>query len=199
MNTTDFDAFDSPNFPPLAVFSGQRRLSGAVNWNLVLKPVLTRGTGKELILCTNNNTATENVNVLYIYPGITENAMNFVPSALILRSFGAGNVPDIVLQTLKTWKNSVLVVNISQCEGGSVSSTYAIGTELEGIGVVNGGDMTFEAAYTKLYIACILKAEISDRKKYFEEISKGEKTTPSLRVQVLDLVHMYRLAAKSKA
>ncbi|XP_061169457.1 L-asparaginase 1-like [Saccostrea echinata] len=147
-NTTSFDAFESPNFPPLAVFSGNKRLCGAVQKRLLLEA----GIGKELTLCTENNAATADVDVdvLHIFPGITKNVMEHIPSALILRSFGVGNVPLIVCQTLDSelWRGNTLVVNVSQCEEGGVIPECDVRTELENIGVVPGGDITFEAAFT---------------------------------------------------
>ena len=48
---------------------------------------------------------------------------------VVLESFGAGNVPDDIVQTLKAAiKRQVLIVNVTQCLEGSVDdSIYAAG------------------------------------------------------------------------
>ena len=44
----------------------------------------------------------------------------------------------------------MIVVNISQCQSGSVSAAYEAGAVLEEAGVIGGADMTPEAALAKL-------------------------------------------------
>lgn len=74
---------------------------------------------------------------------------------LILETFGAGNAPSghdnkmtKVIQS--AIERGVVIINVTQCLTGSVSPLYAPGMVLGRAGVVAGGDMTTEAALTKL-------------------------------------------------
>ena len=84
-----------------------------------------------------------------------------MPSGLVIETFGSGNIPDDpeMVNDLKTLiEKGIPVLNLSQCPGGIVAQgKYAASLPLQEIGVVDGGDMTFEAGLTKeggLLIAC---------------------------------------------
>lgn len=47
-------------------------------------------------------------------------------------------------------ERGVIIVNVSQCRKGLVSTNYECGGMLESIGVVFAGDMTVECALAKL-------------------------------------------------
>ncbi len=75
---------------------------------------------------------------------------------LIIRTYGTGNAPDYPttfideLERLIT-KRNVVVLNITQCAEGNVElRLFETNARLFDIGVINGGDMTREAAYCKL-------------------------------------------------
>ena len=72
---------------------------------------------------------------------------------MVLQSYGAGNAPELpeILAAFKAASDAgVLIVNITQCHGGYVEAAYHAGVVLLEAGVVAGGDMTPEAALTKL-------------------------------------------------
>ena len=74
---------------------------------------------------------------------------------LVLETFGAGNAPsghDNAMTRVITdaVQRGIVIVNVTQCLTGSVSPVYAPGMVLGRAGVVAGGDMTTEAALTKL-------------------------------------------------
>lgn len=70
----------------------------------------------------------------------------------VLRCFGSGNAPDDVLAAIgRACAAGRIVVAVSQCPEGAVEmGRYAAGAGLERAGVISGGDMTTEAALTKL-------------------------------------------------
>ncbi|MBK8845687.1 MAG: asparaginase [Bacteroidetes bacterium] len=77
-----------------------------------------------------------------------------LPKAILLETFGAGNAPtdkrfeEFVSDAIA--KNMV-VVNVSQCIGGAVEpGKYAGSYRLHQLGVINGHDLTTEAALAKL-------------------------------------------------
>lgn len=60
----------------------------------------------------------------------------------------------------------IVIVNITQCQQGAVSTTYATGKELEVIGVVQGHDMTSEAAFAKLcYVLKLPSLSIEEKRE----------------------------------
>ena len=73
---------------------------------------------------------------------------------LVLSSYGAGNVPvnSGLLEALRAAvAQGKVIVNLSQCVYGGVQmGSYAGGAQLAEAGVLSGGDMTPEAAITKL-------------------------------------------------
>ena len=73
---------------------------------------------------------------------------------LVLSTYGSGNAPtDATLKNLLSQANDrgVALVNVSQCSHGAVHpERYATAHLLRDCGVIPGGDMTTEAALTKL-------------------------------------------------
>ena len=75
---------------------------------------------------------------------------------IVIETFGSGNAPTYpwFLEALsKAILSGIVVVNISQCSGGTVQQgRYETSKELSRIGVIGGADMTTEAAITKLML-----------------------------------------------
>jgi L-asparaginase len=96
-----------------------------------------------------------------LFPGITMatvNAVTNIPDlkAIVLETFGSGNAPTspAFLKSLgDAIKKGVIILNISQCPGGMVvQGKYETSKDLQEIGVLSGGDLTTEAAVTKLMV-----------------------------------------------
>jgi L-asparaginase len=72
----------------------------------------------------------------------------------VLETFGAGNTTteQWFIDALKaTIKRGVPVVNVTQCISGSVHmGNYETSVALKKMGVINGGDITSEAAIAKM-------------------------------------------------
>ncbi len=145
-----FNAFHSENYPHLAMAGVQ------IDYN---RPFIAR---QDTALPFSIQTALDDrVAILKVFPGITQavvEAILQIPDlrGVVLETFGAGNVPTDAwfaraLQTVIG--RGMVVVNISQCEGGRVTQgQYQTSTRLKQIGVTSGADMTTEAAITKLMI-----------------------------------------------
>lgn len=117
-------------------------------------------------------------------PGVTADdmlaAVGGSPDGLILECYGSGNAPMArpgMREALRTICATMPVVAITQCATGSVDGTrYAVGAELATTGVIDGGDMTIEAALAKL--AFCLDAGL-EREQLRTEMSRnfvGERT-----------------------
>ncbi|KAI5867181.1 asparaginase-domain-containing protein [Durotheca rogersii] len=170
VSASAFDAFASPNCPPLARVTS---LGLDVNWALVRRP--TR------IACfrVTPYLDTARVACLRIFPGIRPEMVDAVlrlPGlrGLVLETFGMGNAPEVgsgdgdggdgegsLARAIRdaVAHRGVVVVNVSQCTSGVVSPLYAPGFALGRAGVVFGHDLTSEAALTKLSYLLALAAE----------------------------------------
>lgn len=153
-----FEAFDSPNLPPLA------EVGITIHYN----------EGALLPPCTGILRMQEfdeiPVGVLKVFPGIQfelfEPIMTDRLKGVVLETFGSGNIPSYdnallpVIQ--KAYRNGTVLTVCSQCMQGTVSlGAYATSKALQDIGAVNGKDMTTEAAVAKLYylFSCGLSTE----------------------------------------
>ncbi|WP_027999136.1 type I asparaginase [Sinorhizobium arboris] len=149
--TDRFDAFDSPNYPPIA----EAGIKIALHRELLLA-----AEAKAFFLP--EHFEPEAVAVLTIHPGLSSPVVEVALSSshlrgVVLRSYGVGNVPEADARLLAALGGAVArgvtVINTTQCVFGAVAQdTYATGTALARIGVVSGGDMTLEAAFAKLHV-----------------------------------------------
>jgi L-asparaginase len=145
-NSEKFEAFQSPNYHILA----------EAGVNLSFYSNYINDHPKEELQVQSDFNA--NIGVLKLYPGITVQAVQAITrssvDAIVLETFGSGNTStaqwfiDSLRDALDGQK---LIVDISQCQGGSVElGKYETSKKLQQMGVISGFDMTFEATVTKL-------------------------------------------------
>ncbi|MDO6564328.1 type I asparaginase [Amphritea sp. 1_MG-2023] len=143
------NAFDSPNDDYLAQVG--------INITLHAERLLPAGSAHFSI----PELASEAVVVLPIYPGLSAHTARAILSdnvvrGCVLHTYGAGNPPDANVELMmllqEAIERGVSIVNVTQCLQGEVSQgAYATGATLNRIGVIPGGDLTLEAAFTKLH------------------------------------------------
>ena len=168
-----FDAFRSYNYPLLA----EAGINITYNDEAISRPSNTR-----LTLHDNFDT---NIATLYLFPGMEKAYVEAVLGiqnlkGVVLKTFGAGNAPSArwFLRAVETAiKRETLVLNISQCLADEVSmGSYDTGLGLEHMGVISGGNMTYEAAICKLMLALGMKETRERTVKYLETNIAGERT-----------------------
>ncbi|XP_064403928.1 L-asparaginase 1-like [Halichondria panicea] len=175
MNSSAYNAFNSPNIPPLATIG----VDISVEWDAIQRPA-------KLEKFKVNTEMNNNVGILRFFPGITASSIRsfFQPpmEGVVLQTYGAGNIPDTsshsdIFQVLKSaCERGVVIVNCTQCSQGTVSESYAGGIKLRQAGVVPGADMTTEAALTKLSYLLGQKLPREEIKKCLIRNMSGELT-----------------------
>jgi L-asparaginase len=157
--SSKFDAFHSLNYPVLAEAGVEMVFDHRA---IALKPRKKFSVHRGF---------SQDVAILKIFPGLTPEVIEAIGSAkglrgLIIETFGSGNAPTtqkFLGAIEKLIKNGIIVLNVSQCSGGMVNQTkYETGLGLQNIGVISGGDITTEAAVTKMMF---LLHRLSSRKE----------------------------------
>lgn len=143
-----FDAFKSENYPPLA------KAGVKIDYN---ENAINHSNAELKLL----DKIDSSIAILKLFPGINSEIVKSTFSisglkAVVLETFGSGNAPTSswFIQLLKeAIEKDIIILNISQCPGGMVvQGKYETSKDLQAIGVLSGGDMTTEAAVTKLMV-----------------------------------------------
>ncbi len=172
INAEHFQAFASLNYPPL-IESGVHL---KVNRACLMRPKKQNALKVHKSLDTN-------VAIVKLFPGINGKIFESLLGidglkALVLETYGAGNAPtqDWLLNALqKVIDAGVHVVNVTQCSGGSVMmGQYETSRQLKNMQVINGKDITTEAAITKLMFLLTAKLPRQAFKKSYEKSLRGE-------------------------
>jgi L-asparaginase len=176
VHADSYRGFASPNYPPLATAG----VTIDIDATLLRQPgagPIRRGGG-----------ISDAVTALRLHPGMNEHTVRAVLDqpglrGLVLEAYGAGNGPTDTwfLDPLRAAvTRGVTVVVTTQCRAGSViGGLYATGSALLAAGAIPGGDMTFEAALTKLMVL-VNSHEPDDIRQLMQHDLAGELTPKSL-------------------
>ncbi|HER41252.1 MAG TPA: asparaginase [Salinimicrobium catena] len=174
VNAEHFQAFASLNYPPLVESGVHLSVNEQALWKPNRRRKMKLHKGLE-----------DRIALVKIFPGINRSLLEHIFSkedlkGVILETYGSGNAPteEWFVDLLKnTISRGIVVVNVTQCIGGSVAmGQYETSTQLKKIGVISGKDITTEAAVAK--VMYLLAKELSPKvfKTIFETSLRGEIT-----------------------
>ena len=174
-STNDFEGFSSPNYENLA------NLEQNITVN---KHLIYEANNKELILQTAFSSQVVNVT---IFPGynptpLLELVKTNKLEGIVLKTYGAGNLPHG-----QRWKeliaacqeHNTIILATTQCPNGQIElGQYVSSSVLQNPIVVNGKDITSEAALTKL-MWVIANYPFNKRIDVLSQNLRGEISAPN--------------------
>lgn len=190
-DASSFDAFESPNYPPLADIGVDINLKRQWSYSINLKDELIQDKLKRTkpieYFYYNQQKVPGEIAVLKLFPGISarfvEHIITEEVKAVVIEAYGAGNGPTqsinpALFNALKNASEHTVLVAVTQCLKGSVHlDSYA--ASLKAAGVISGHDMTLEAAVSKLYYLISKQGyDLNKVKSLMEKDLIGELTLP---------------------
>ena len=183
VNADGFDAFASPNFPPL----GLAGIEIEIDYARMLPPSAPAFRLLAQAGSVPAATGEAGVGALRIFPGISatmlRNVLRPPLRGLVLETYGVGNAPDRapLLEALReASERGLVIVSCTQCLRGRVDlGDYATGSALARAGVISGYDLTAEAALAKMHQLFLQGHAAVEVKALMQRSLRGELTPPS--------------------
>lgn len=172
VKVSEYDAFESPNFPELGVLGVDARFERG------LRP---RGAFRL------RERLDPRVFLLQVFPGLDPKLpLSLLPrlKGLVIEAYGAGNLPVMaelgrsLLPLLReARRRGIVVVVVSQAHRNAVDLTlYESGAAALAEGALSGGDMTPSAAVVKLMHGLAYHRASGGVRRYLERSVAGERT-----------------------
>lgn len=148
IRSSTFAAFESQNYPVLA--------ESGINIEYKYNYLIAHDARARLKISKEFD---DRVVILKVFPSINEQVVKSIFNiqglrGVVLETYGSGNTMNHDWFTgclEQAIAKGIIIFNVSQCSGGEViQGRYETSKRLNEIGVISGGDITTEAAVTKL-------------------------------------------------
>lgn len=177
-NATDADAFTKLDYE-LFKTSGETKFYYKIEsdiYVLKLTPFMV-GNLKRDVIEYNNKLQDALVDAscnFLLYQRTLVEEMLYRRNAIIIESFGNGNIPEWLLDVFKKINKKVIIVNVSRCVHGRIEGSYKSGWIMKNeTNVISCGDITSEAALAKLSFL-LANYDHSDVRHMFSINMRGE-------------------------
>ncbi|MEM9941084.1 MAG: asparaginase [Planctomycetota bacterium] len=176
VSATSFDAFGSPNFPPLATVGTS--ISYHQNYHKI-------DNADSLVVHPIQHS---DVLAFRLFPGLGMDTFRHIlrkpMKGIVIETYGDGNGPsrnpDFLSAIRESVDNGMVIMGCTQClHGGMTQAGYAAGTALTKAGVIPGWDMTIEACVTKMLYLFSQGISNDEVKTRLGENLVGELTIPT--------------------
>jgi L-asparaginase len=168
VNSLGLNAFQSINYPDIAYVKGEKLM-------IMHKPELPRG---EPVFDPELN---PNVADIRLTPGLSPEAFMALAKAvdgILIEGYGAGGIPyrgrDLLSTVSSVSKEKPVLMTTQAVYGGVDLTRYEVGRRALEAGVISTGDMTKEAALTKLMWALGHTKYVEDIRKVINKNVAGE-------------------------
>lgn len=189
VSSSSFDAFDSPMVPRIGEAGIAVKLEGGASYTrgrvaLVSNPFQVFPWVRDPV-----------VGCIRLFPGMDERFVKALCTSgvdgLVLQAYGSGTAPDRNKPLMKAIEEAVAggvsVVAVSQTlSGGANLGSYEASSALRDCGVLDGRDMTTEAATTKLYYLLARGLSQAATAQQMNQSIRGEVSIPRPRVRLGD-------------
>ncbi len=168
VSESSLDAFDSPMVEPLGEISLELKLKHKIEGKNIRKQLACQSDFNPKVI------------VISLQPSLPVNFLMKILETdcrgVVLKAFGAGNIPIHIVTFLKKARSAeVPVVILSQCSKGITQmQLYQVGYQALEAGAIAGRDMTLEAAVTKLMWGLAYHKKLKEIRKLFNTDLAGE-------------------------